>query len=336
MITSIKSTELKIGMFIELPRAWRSHPFLRNSFTIKSQDQIKKIIEYGIAEVNINVDKGIAKQEMLPEVQEQEKAFPSQIVPDELPEKDSSFKITLDELIALTSDQKMSPELKSQAVHWHTVSMMNKLFENPTGENITTVKKGIANVVDLILADDATNHHLLRISSYKTNNSVHSANVGVLATSLAKQIFKKEDKHDMHALGAGFFLHDLGKVSIDEAIFNKPGKLTADEMKTVQKHPAMGFNLLYETKQICTENKLIVLQHHERANGTGYPKGLRGDDIHIYGKICSVADVYDALVSKRPYRQQLKPFEALKVMKEEMLDHFQKEILEKFILMLIS
>jgi HD-GYP domain-containing protein (c-di-GMP phosphodiesterase class II) len=64
----------------------------------------------------------------------------------------------------------------------------------------------------------------------------------------------------------------------------------------------MGFRLLNETKQIGMESRLIVLQHHERENGAGYPKKMRGDEIHIYGRICSVADVFDALVSKRPYK----------------------------------
>jgi HD-GYP domain-containing protein (c-di-GMP phosphodiesterase class II) len=75
------------------------------------------------------------------------------------------------------------------------------------------------------------------------------------------------------------------------------------------------------------------MQHHERVDGKGYPKRLRGNEIHIYAKICSVADVFDALVSKRPFKAQLKPFEALKIMKDEMLDHFEADVFEKFVLL---
>jgi len=137
----------------------------------------------------------------------------------------------------------------------------------------------------------------------------------------------------MHALGAGFFLHDIGKVNVDEAIINKQGKLTEEEMDMMRKHPARGFKLLNDTKQITIESRLIVLQHHERDDGRGYPRRLRGEDIHIYGRICSVADVFDALVSKRPYKSKLKPFDALKLMKEEMLAHFHKDVFEKFVLL---
>lgn len=317
MMKRIKATELKVGMFIELPHAWKAHPFLRNSFTITSLRQIQKIVEYGIAEVNINEDKGITTMEELPEEEQPEKNFDVDIVPEELRE--------------VLDDKKMAPLAKAQTVHFHSVNMMNNLWNNPSGEKIAQFKKGIFDVVDMIMADDATNHHLLRLTSNEYNTYIHSVNVGVLAISLAKAIFTKGDKHDMHALGAGFFLHDLGKVYIDEAIINKPDKLTEEEMGVMRKHPGFGFKLLNETKQIGEESRLIVLQHHERENGTGYPKRMRGDEIHIYGRICSVADVFDALVSKRPYRQMRKPFEALKIMKEEMLDHFHKEVFEKFV-----
>jgi HD-GYP domain-containing protein (c-di-GMP phosphodiesterase class II) len=80
------------------------------------------------------------------------------------------------------------------------------------------------------------------------------------------------------------------------------------------------------------ECRLIIMQHHEQHDGSGYPRRLRGNEIHIYGKICSVADVFDALVSKRPHKTQINPFEALKFMKEEMFDHFSKDIFEKFVL----
>jgi hypothetical protein len=99
----------------------------------------------------------------------------------------------------------------------------------------------------------------------------------------------------MHELGAGFFLHDLGKVEVDASIINKPGKLTEEEMSRMRQHPHMGYKLLYETNELTHECKKIVLQHHERYDGKGYPNGLQGNDIHLYGRICSIADVFDAL-----------------------------------------
>ena len=321
MIKTIKAKDIKIGMHVNLPHAWRAHPFLRNSFTITAGKQIEKIINYGIKEVNIDVEKGIDPTDIVKEVVE--------------PEKDFSKKanIVSEQLKEAIADKKMPPEIKAQAVHLHSVNMMSKLFDKPDRENIEQFKKGIVGVVELILADNATNHYLMNITTHDYNTYVHSVNVGVLGVSLAKSVFAKSDKHDMHALGAGFFLHDLGKVYIDESIINKPGKLSEDEMQEMRRHPSMGFKLLNETKQINEENRMVVLQHHERANGMGYPQKLRGEEIHIYGRICSVADVFDALISKRPYKKKLESFEALKIMKEEMIVHFHKEIFDKFVLL---
>lgn len=321
MIKTIKVNEIKVGMYVNLPHAWRAHPFLRNSFTITTEKQIAKIINHGITEVNIDEQKSIAAADIIKEIVEPEKDFSAKadIVPEQLKEA--------------IADKKMPPEKKAQAVHFHSVNMVSKLFDRPNSKNISQFKEGIVGFVDLILADNATNHYLMNITTHDYNTYVHSVNVGVLGVSLAKATIGKSDKHDMHALGAGFFLHDLGKVYINEAIINKPGKLSVDEMDEMRKHPGLGFKLLNETKQINEENRLVVLQHHERANGTGYPQKMHGENIHIYGRICSVADVFDALVSKRPYKKTHEPFEALKIMKQEMMAHFQKEIFDKFVLL---
>ena len=101
----------------------------------------------------------------------------------------------------------------------------------------------------------------------------------------------------------------------------------------MQRHAQYGYEILTDTHQLTEECKKIVLQHHERENGTGYPQKLYGDAIHVYGRICSIADVFDALVSDRPYKEKLGPFDALKVMKEEMLNHFHKQLFEKFVLL---
>ena len=323
MIKTIKINELKPGMYINLPSSWHAHPFLRNSFTITSHKQIQKLVDYGITELNIDKTKGLPSESVIEEVEE--------------PEKDLSNDINhiSEQLKETLADKKIPPEKKAEVIHDHSVDMMKCLWQNPSREKIADFKNGVIPVVDTILSDHETNQHLLKLNSYDYNTYIHSVNVGLLAVSLAKELFKKSDRHDMHALGAGFFLHDLGKVNIDDVIINKPGKLTEEEMTIMRRHPGLGFKLLYETKQIDEENRLIVLQHHERYDGSGYPRGIKGEDIHIYGRICSVADVFDALVSKRPYKPQKTPFEALKIMKEEMLNHFHKHVFQTFVLLFI-
>jgi len=292
---------------------------------IQSKEQIEKISESGIREVILDTKKSNFNGEQkrsAPQTEAEQTTRPS-----------VSRNVVPDELRDAIHDVNLAPEEKARAVRAHSLTMISNLLENPTAENIRDVKKGIAEVVDLILTDDDTSLYLLNITSHDFYTYTHSVNVGFLAVSLSKSLFKKSAAHNMHELGAGFFLHDLGKVEVDASIINKPGKLTKEEMTEMRQHPHMGYKLLYETNQLTHECKKIVLQHHERYDGKGYPDGLEGDDIHLYGRICSIADVFDALTSERSYRQKLDPFDALKLMKEEMIHHFHRDLFEQFVLL---
>ncbi len=161
----------------------------------------------------------------------------------------------------------------------------------------------------------------------------HSVNVGLLAILLSKNVFTDTSDHDMEELGAAFFLHDLGKCNIPAYLINKPGKLNEKEWEMMKKHPSYGYRILAEAKQLTDECAVIVMQHHERYSGDGYPKRLHEEQIHIYARICCIADVYDALTSTRPYKKKLPTFEALRVMKDEMIGHFHRDLFEKFVIL---
>lgn len=320
MIKTLKSQDIKEGMYVLLPQKWFSHPFLKNEFLINSPKQISKIIKSGIREVSIDTDRSIrpvkeSRVKIIPETRKVRQP----IIPPELQEA--------------IFNKNMPADKKAKAIQHHSIVMIQRMMENPSGESIKEAKKGIFEIVDIILANDETNRELLMLTSHDYNTYVHSVNVGVLAISLAKTVFKGSDAHNMHELGAAFFLHDLGKVKVDINIINKPAVLTDEEMQEMRRHPQYGYEILTEAHQLSDECKKIVFQHHERDNGRGYPQGLSGEEIHIYGRICSLADVYDALSSQRPYRQPLRPYEALNVMKEEMLEHFHKELFKKFVLL---
>ena len=238
------------------------------------------------------------------------------------------------DLLEVIHDKHLIPAKRALLVRQHSNTMMQRLLEQPTAANIQNVKSATTELVDLILRDDETTFYLTNISSHDYNTYVHSVDVGVIAIALAKSVFRRSDSHDLHALGAGFFLHDLGKVHVNLDIINKPGKLTDDEMEEMRRHPSMGFSLLEEAKQATDELRLIVLQHHEKLDGGGYPYGLKGEDIHIYGRICAIADIFNAMTSKRPYKQPMPSFTALKTMRDEMIPHsLQKDLFEKLVLL---
>ena len=328
----VNPADLKIGMYVVLPLSWHEHPFLKSHFLVGSEVEIQKIKGLGLK--NIHIDPSRSRPVKTspagepPSASGQATSGPEQ--------KAAAQKVATDELIAVVHDRSMPPAKKSVLVRQHSITMMKGLLENPTAQNMKEAQKGITEVVNLILTDDDTLHYLLDITSHDYYTYTHSVGVGVLGIALAKALFKDTTNHDMRALGVGFFLHDVGKVSINPSIITKPGRLTDAEMQEMRRHPSLGYKLLHETKQLTEESKIIVLQHHERVDGNGYPKGLRGGEIHIYGRICSIADVYDALTSDRPYRRKLPPLEALRIMHDEMIEHFQKDLFLEFLKMFKS
>lgn len=320
MQTKIAVQDLKIGMYVILPVSWFKHPFLTNEFAIQSQEQIDKIIDHGITEIVVDTNKA-------------EKTAPVHDPASTPPKTWSPDKLVPPELREAIRDKSLPPDQKSRIVYESSRVLVERLFEDPKAENIREAKKSIADIVDLIIGDSATSRELLKITSYDFYTYTHSVNVGVFSVLLAKAVFRGSSAHNMHELGAGFFLHDIGKVRVDSAIVNKPGKLTDEEMAVMRTHPFQGYQILKETNQLTEECMFIVMQHHEREDGSGYPRNLRGEEIHTYGRICCIADVYDALTAERSYKQRLNTFDALKLMKEKLINHFHESLFEKFVLL---
>lgn len=126
-------------------------------------------------------------------------------------------------------------------------------------------------------------------------------------------------------------MHDIGKVAIPDEVLKKPGKLTDEEFKIMQSHTEIGYNLLKNSKRhILKTAAIVAYQHHEKWNGRGYPLGLSGEDIHIYGRITAIADVFDALGSDRVYKKAWELDRILNLFKEERGGHFDPKIVDVF------
>lgn len=127
-------------------------------------------------------------------------------------------------------------------------------------------------------------------------------------------------------------MHDIGKVAIPDAVLNKPGKLTEDEFKLMQNHTVIGYNLLRNsTRHILKTAAIVAYEHHEKWNGRGYPRGLQGEEIHIYGRITAIADVFDALGSDRVYKKAWELDRILQLFQEERGEHFDPDVVDAFL-----
>ncbi len=236
-----------------------------------------------------------------------------------------------DQLILAIADPNLSPEEKALKVYQNAINLIESLFASPKAECIKVAKTALSQMSDMILSEKDTALQLLKITAYDHNTYAHSVNVGVLSLSLAKQFFADDTSHDLNKLGSAFFLHDIGKTEIPYRILSKPGRLTDEEMEVMREHPERGLRILKEAGELNEECAIIVSQHHERNDGSGYPNKLTGDQIHEYGKICAIADVFDALTMERSYKKPLTTFEALQIMKDKMSGHFDDDLFAKFV-----
>lgn len=157
----------------------------------------------------------------------------------------------------------------------------------------------------------------------------HSVNCTVLATLVA---IKMNYNHvNLRHLATGTMLHDLGMITVPENIVNKPAELTEDERETVQTHSLYGFEIFKKTLMFDARAGIVILQHHERIHGQGYPDGLSGDKIHQSAQIVGIVDVYDALTSERPFRKAYPPYRAIEMLMSWGGEFFNLEILQHFL-----
>jgi HD-GYP domain-containing protein (c-di-GMP phosphodiesterase class II) len=126
-------------------------------------------------------------------------------------------------------------------------------------------------------------------------------------------------------------LHDIGKLQIDKAILDKPGKLTDEERNEVERHCRLGYDMLIKQVELSATSAHCALQHHEKYDGSGYPQRLRGQEIHEFGRLLAVPDVYDALTSNRVYRKAFLPHEAMEFLYSNVGNHFDKQWVDLFI-----
>ena len=197
-------------------------------------------------------------------------------------------------------------------------------------EQLVNLQNGIVfTLADIVEnRDKNTGDHIDRTSVYMKI---------LIDAMLAKKVYADEMRDwNLESVVSSARLHDIGKIAIPDSILNKPGPLTPEEFQTMKTHPAEGERIISKAIQrtgdaeFLRNAKLIAAYHHERWDGTGYPYGLKGTDIPLPGRIMAVIDVYDALVSDRPYKKAFSHDEAVRIIMESAGRHFDPYIAEVF------
>jgi HD-GYP domain-containing protein (c-di-GMP phosphodiesterase class II) len=207
------------------------------------------------------------------------------------------------------------PEIIKEKTRMETIKLTHRAFEN-FEKNQTLTLYGIRQVMRKVIEDVVENRHALihltDIRAYDEYTFGHSINVCLLSVMIGAKFPLTEQ--ELFELAMGAILHDLGMMQIPSNILSKSEPLLPDERKLIQEHTEKGFDILRRVGPIPLVSAHVAYQHHENFNGSGYPRGLLGDDIHLYSRIVAVADLYDAITSDRPYRKAFPPHEAYEIM----------------------
>jgi len=305
--------ELKIGdKVLKLEANWLETPFLTHRFTIKDLKDINKLKESGVKFVYIEPRK---VESEIKELIEENKPLVENIKYEELPKHFIDF-------------QSLS---KATEVYEQSVKIIRSVMEDARSGKLfdsTGVKLVADKITEITVKKGDLLSSVAKLKTYDDYTFQHCVNVSVFATSLGKLM--NIPIKELTLLSTSALLHDIGKMFVPQNILNKPGKLTDDEFKIMKSHVTLGYDYLLKNGFSPSDLK-IVIEHHERYDGSGYPYGLKDPEISIFGKIGAVVDIYDAITSDRVYHKGMEAPSALKMMFKWTDNHINKKVFEFFI-----
>ncbi len=230
----------------------------------------------------------------------------------------------------IVANPEISFEKKAKKVYEVSKNIMREFFEYNASEKILRTSDEVMEIMEECFRDyDISFFGISKITNKDYYTYTHSVNVALYCMTYGVKI--KMNRDEVRMLGLGGMLHDVGKSKISNTILNKKGLLTPQEFDTVKNHAPLGGEILNKMK--CYPHSVIDMatQHHEKYKGGGYPRGIIGDEISYFARICKVMDVYDALTTRRSYKKAMNPFDTLTLMKKQMSDEFDAKILDNFI-----
>lgn len=322
MLKRIRTEQLTVGMYLqEFCSSWMEHPFWRPCFVITEAKDIETIMASSVREVWIDCAKGLDVADSAAAV--------TQV------ESKSGIEAVLTQVANVPAPIPVSAAVEIQwaaKICQQSKQAVMSMFEEARMGN-TINEDGAKQLVEDITASIARNPSaLISLARLKTADNytyMHSVAVCAMMVALARQLGL--DKAQTRSLGLAGLMHDLGKAVMPMDVLNKPGKLSPVEFNIIKSHPVEGHKILLKSRNPDPIVLDVCLHHHEKTDGSGYPKGLKGNEISLYAKMGAVCDVYDAITSDRPYKQGWEPAESLRKMAEWADDHFDTKVFQAFV-----
>ncbi|PUA27518.1 MAG: phosphodiesterase [Cellvibrio sp. 79] len=322
MLKRIAVKDIKLGMFIcEFCGSWMEHPFWKTRFLLEDEKDLRAILASGIKELWIDASQGLdANGESSAKTEaEVERETEAVLLGAENPA--ATERVSLDEEVQTAA--RLCNRAKEAVIEMFSDARMGKAIQ---------IEKAHELVEEISTSVLRQPHALISLARLKTADEytfLHSVAVCALMIALARQL--SLDESSVRDAGLAGLLHDIGKIAIPLKVLNKPGKLTDEEFAIVKSHPEVGAKILIESYQVPPMAVDVCLHHHEKVDGTGYPYGLRGDNISLFAKMGAVCDVYDAITSNRPYKKGWSPAESIRKMAEWSKGHFDESVFQAFV-----
>jgi HD-GYP domain-containing protein (c-di-GMP phosphodiesterase class II) len=336
MLKSLKipTSDLEVGMFVSaLDRPWLGTPFITQGFVIEERaqiDRLREYCEYVVIDTWRSHKPGQSPvrkvRSNLPQVEKDYKKIERPRIPVERIFAGRTIKTYQD------NSNWEDEHPRARAALDTLVEDINGIFEEviDSGKiNVVKLRKSVDPVIESISRNPDACLWVARLKQHDKYTYQHSLGAAIWSVSLGRQLGLP--KHDLRSLAMGCMLMDVGKLKLDQDILQADRELNREEMDKIRQHVAYGLDIIKESGVINQDVIDMVAYHHERYNGTGYPNGLKNDDIPAFARIAAIVDTYDAITSDRSHAPARSPSDAIKLLYNSRDNDFQAELVEAFI-----
>ena len=314
--------DLQIGMFVsELDRPWLESPFTLEGLLIKEADEIEQIKNIS-THVYVDTDKsthftGSNNNAHLGQLKKQQKEFVDTLILEK-------NELGIDDLQHKTQKANNVRDRARTYVE-HT---FKEIYE--TGNiDVDIAREIVSELVESIINDPDTMVWLTHLKNKNESTTIHSVNVCIHSINLGRSIGLSPK--ELNILGLGAMLHDIGKTSVSNSILNKTSELNSDEFRLYKAHAFLGYKMVSTKPNIAPEVLDIVLDHHERLDGSGYPNQKKNDEISQFVRIVSLIDEYDELINGQFGKKGMSPHHALNALYNMTPGNFDQDLIEAFV-----